>query len=191
MCMYAVNFDVLWLCIAGILIRFACLHEWSARSILTYSSINHMRWLVACAIFSKGLTFFYFVCYSYLAFLFCFFMDNRNAFILKKIYLLKDIRKWVNTIMLNFSGLPPFVGFYPKIVVIAYIVFYGFYIERFLFLFLSLVPLYYYMKIFSVSITGEPSYIKSFIIFFNEQRWIFFSNIIIALITLLILYSIS
>jgi NADH-ubiquinone oxidoreductase chain 2 len=98
--------------------------------LLFFSSISHTRWLIVGILLGQETWLFYFVFYSCILYLFLFETNTSAA---------QEIRKSSSSNMLTFislmslGGIPPLVGFYPKILII---------IQRFL---LTLFLLFFFL----------------------------------------------
>nr|YP_003288837.1 NADH dehydrogenase subunit 2 [Stylochyrus rarior]ACY35974.1 NADH dehydrogenase subunit 2 [Stylochyrus rarior] len=88
----------------------------SLRKLLAYSSITHMAWILFLITNQSMYWTFYFICYSILSVLIYFFMKTHNlSSLFEGLYTLNFNNKiLLMTIFMSISGLPPFLGFYPK-----------------------------------------------------------------------------
>jgi len=141
------------------------LNQTSIRKILTYSSINHTGWILIALTTRENLWLVYFTIYSILAltvvsairlsgvsFINQTIMTNKEATLIKFI---------IFTSLLSLGGLPPFLGFLPKWIVIQAIITNNIAPLATVVVVTSLITLYYYLKI---------SY-SSFIILNTEPKW--------------------
>nr|AQP28839.1 NADH dehydrogenase subunit 2 [Microcerotermes sp. COL2012-T09] len=141
------------------------LNQTSMRKILTYSSINHTGWMLIALITSENLWLVYFMIYSTLAltvvsaiklsgtsFINQTMMTNKNTTLMKFMMF---------TSLLSLGGLPPFLGFLPKWIVIQAMITNDMAPLATIVVVTSLVTLYYYLKI---------SY-SSFMILNMEPKW--------------------
>ena len=127
------------------------LNQRQLRMIMAYSSIGHLGWIF-CSIYYS---FFIFI-YYYLIYIFI----NFRVIILLIIYPLKtnniNTFNYIPTYYLFFlcfsfislAGLPPFLGFYSKLLVIFYIVNFNQNLYCFFLITGSLINLFYYLSIF-------------------------------------------
>nr|YP_009350858.1 NADH dehydrogenase subunit 2 [Pseudacanthotermes militaris]AQP27962.1 NADH dehydrogenase subunit 2 [Pseudacanthotermes militaris] len=141
------------------------LNQTSMRKILTYSSINHTGWMLTALAISENLWVVYFMIYSTLAltvvsaiklsgvsFINQTMMTNKEAVLMKFMMF---------TSLLSLGGLPPFLGFLPKWIVIQAMVANSLAPLATIVVVTSLITLYYYLKI---------SY-SSFMILNTEPKW--------------------
>nr|AQP28657.1 NADH dehydrogenase subunit 2 [Nasutitermes sp. 3 TB-2017]AQP29847.1 NADH dehydrogenase subunit 2 [Nasutitermes sp. 4 TB-2017] len=163
------------------------LNQTSMRKILTYSSINHTGWMLIALITSENLWMMYFVIYSTLALTVVSAIQlsgvsfiNQTMLTNKETTLMKFM---MFTSLLSLGGLPPFLGFLPKWIVIQAMITNNMAPLATIVVVTSLITLYYYLKI---------SY-SSFMILNVEPKWNFKShkNEMMKNLTAVILSSIS
>jgi len=163
------------------------LNQTSIRKILTYSSINHTGWILIALITRESIWIIYYVIYSILALTVVSAIKlsgvsfiNQTIITNKEITLIKFI---LFTSLLSLGGLPPFLGFLPKWIVIQAIITNNIAPLATVVVVTSLITLYYYLKI---------SYSR-FLILRTEPKWNlkFQKNKLIKIIGVIILSSIS
>lgn len=163
------------------------LNQNSIRKILTYSSINHTGWILIALAASENLWLTYFIIYSTLTLaavsaikLSGVSFINQTIITNKETALTKFI---IFTSLLSLGGLPPFLGFLPKWIVIQAMVINNIIPLATIVVLTSLITLYYYLKI---------SYSR-FLILNAEPKWNLKTNKnkITVNISALILSSIS
>uniref|UniRef100_UPI003002B841 NADH dehydrogenase subunit 2 n=1 Tax=Theopompa maculosa TaxID=2909580 RepID=UPI003002B841 len=123
----------------------------SIRKILSFSSINHIGWMLAALMMGPNFWILYFIVYMInLITLIPMFSFNNLTFITQTFTSLNymKISKIILFIsLLSLGGLPPFLGFFPKWMII-YVLIQNFTIPTCLILiFSSLITLFYYMRI--------------------------------------------
>nr|YP_009351443.1 NADH dehydrogenase subunit 2 [Acidnotermes praus]AQP29615.1 NADH dehydrogenase subunit 2 [Acidnotermes praus] len=141
------------------------LNQTSMRKILTYSSINHTGWMLIALTTSENLWMMYFVIYSTLALTVVSAIKlsgvsfiNQTMMTNKETALMKFM---MFTSLLSLGGLPPFLGFLPKWIVIQAMIMNNMSPLAVIVVVTSLITLYYYLKI---------SY-SSFMILNTEPKW--------------------
>nr|QXT44323.1 NADH dehydrogenase subunit 2 [Hoplognathotermes subterraneus] len=141
------------------------LNQTSMRKILTYSSINHTGWMMIALTTSENLWMVYFVIYSTLALTVVSAIKlsgvsfiNQTMMTNKETTLMKFM---MFTSLLSLGGLPPFLGFLPKWIVIQAMITNNMAPLAAMVVVMSLITLYYYLKI---------SY-SSFLILNTEPKW--------------------
>nr|AQP26512.1 NADH dehydrogenase subunit 2 [Nasutitermes triodiae] len=146
------------------------LNQTSMRKILTYSSINHTGWMLIALTTSENLWMVYFTIYSTLALTVVSAISlsgvsfiNQTMLTNKETTLMKFM---MFTSLLSLGGLPPFLGFLPKWIVIQAMIMNNMAPLATIVVVTSLITLYYYLKI---------SY-SSFMILNTEPKWNFKSH---------------
>nr|AQP29782.1 NADH dehydrogenase subunit 2 [Aciculitermes sp. T3.10f] len=141
------------------------LNQTSMRKILTYSSINHTGWMLIALTTSENLWMVYFAIYSTLALTVVSAIKlsgvsfiNQTMMTNKETTLMKFM---MFTSLLSLGGLPPFLGFLPKWIVIQAMITNNMAPLATIVVVTSLITLYYYLKI---------SY-SSFLILNTEPKW--------------------
>lgn len=127
------------------------LNQIRIRKILTYSSINHIRWIIARIFYSISIWFIYFIVYSIISVNIIMILKNFNIFYIKQLFNALNNNKTIKILfILNFlslGGIPPFLGFLPKWLTINYIVENNFYFLRAILIVFTLISLYFYIRI--------------------------------------------
>nr|YP_009351404.1 NADH dehydrogenase subunit 2 [Procapritermes martyni]AQP29514.1 NADH dehydrogenase subunit 2 [Procapritermes martyni] len=141
------------------------LNQTSMRKILTYSSINHTGWMLIALTTSENLWMVYFAIYSTLALTVVSAIKlsgvsfiNQTMMTNKETTLTKFM---MFTSLLSLGGLPPFLGFLPKWIIIQTMITNNMAPLATIVVVTSLITLYYYLKI---------SY-SSFMILNAEPKW--------------------
>jgi NADH-ubiquinone oxidoreductase chain 2 len=141
------------------------LNQTSIRKILTYSSINHTGWILIALTARENLWIVYFIIYSTLALTVVSAIKLSGvSFINQTIITNKEttlMKFMIFTSLLSLGGLPPFLGFLPKWIVIQAIIINNMAPLAVVVVVTSLITLYYYLKI---------SYSR-FIILNTEPKW--------------------
>nr|WCH62802.1 NADH dehydrogenase subunit 2 [Dromaeolus sp. ZM-2022] len=97
---------------------FLSVNQNSLRKILSYSSINHLGWMLSTALFMETIWIIYFSIYSLINMSLMWDLNNLNATTANSLFqqLNSNPKNKMSTIMnwLNLMGIPPFLGFFPK-----------------------------------------------------------------------------
>lgn len=127
------------------------LNQTSLRKILAYSSINHLGWIVI--FISINITWYkYLIIYSILIVLLCIILSENNFYFINQINSSSSsiIEKYsFYIILLRIGGLPPFIGFLPKWIVIQRIIKTNLYLILVIIIIFSLITLFYYLRLVS------------------------------------------
>nr|QHN56417.1 NADH dehydrogenase subunit 2 [Dohrniphora cornuta] len=98
------------------------LNQTSLRKIMAYSSINHLGWMSSAMILNKMIWMNYFLFYSFLSFTLIFYFNFNKLFYMNQLYSIFNYSNEMKIILfmnfLSLGGLPPFLGFFPKWMVI-------------------------------------------------------------------------
>nr|UDD86599.1 NADH dehydrogenase subunit 2 [Cryptocercus sp. 3 ZQW-2021c] len=141
------------------------LNQLSIRKILTYSSINHTGWMLAAMMINENMWIMYFTIYSALTTTIVMIIKPFNtSFINQTLLMNKEmntLKFMMFTTLLSMGGLPPFMGFLPKWIVIQMMIINNMNIIMTTMVMMSLMTLYFYLRI---------SY-SSFMLLHIEPKW--------------------
>nr|AXS65981.1 NADH dehydrogenase subunit 2 [Curculionoidea sp. 6 KM-2017]AXS65991.1 NADH dehydrogenase subunit 2 [Curculionoidea sp. 5 KM-2017] len=164
------------------------LNQTCIRKIMAYSSINHVSWMIASIITSLNTWTYYFIIYSLINYNIMSILNMHNIFYINQMNkLFSQNKKMKFFFMMNFlslGGLPPFLGFLPKWISIHMLIKNNFLALSLLLIILSLISLYFYIRITLTSLTFNKS--ESIMKFFKITK---FMNLLINFIALLSLFS--
>lgn len=152
------------------------LNQTSLRKLIAYSSINHLRWIIARILNNETTWKIYFIFYSFLSFAIIFIFKNFKIYNLNQIFSLTTINKFIKLFitlpLLSLGGLPPFLGFFPKWIVIELLIFSKLYWLIFILINFSLITLYFYIRIcYSAFILNfNKINFNTRFFFFNENK---------------------
>lgn len=152
------------------------------------SSVSHIGWVMIASLRSEFISLFYIAFYFLISFFIILFFYKKNFSNIEEIYLEITKRKLILIIILFFSlrGLPPFIGFLPKIYILIYFMYINWEIVFFLVLF-SVLALFCYIKIIYSYIFIYFWKIKK-IIFLNVYYNYFFFEILFFIINFYFLF---
>nr|YP_010613972.1 NADH dehydrogenase subunit 2 [Athyma orientalis]WAS08718.1 NADH dehydrogenase subunit 2 [Athyma orientalis] len=158
-------------------------NQTSLRKLMAFSSINNLGWMMSSMIISENLWLIYFIFYSIFTFIMCFLFYIINTFFISQLFFfnmnfLIKISIMIN--LLSLGGLPPFLGFFPKWLVINYLLNNNFFIISFMFVMSSLILLFVYIRVIYSSLLFFSFKLKWFKIFIknNSLILIYFFNFI-------------
>jgi len=142
------------------------LNQTSIRKIIAFSSISHLGWILRSIIINENLWILYFILYRYLSLVLVYFFNLFKIFQLNQLFNLFfnfKINKFLWIInFLSLGGLPPFLGFFPKWLIIQYLIMNNYLFITILMVIITLITLYFYIRI---------SY-SAFIINYYENNWV-------------------
>nr|AYQ18932.1 NADH dehydrogenase subunit 2 [Discolomatidae sp. 4 ACP-2013] len=153
----SINFISIIIIISAIIGSVMSLNQLSMRKILTYSSISHMSWMMSSIMMNKFIWMNYFIIYSFMIINLISILKLFNIFYLNQLLNLSNLNiKFKILFMFNFfslGGMPPFIGFFPKWMVINQLIFNKFYLMPFILIIFSLITLYMYIRLTFNSLT--------------------------------------
>nr|YP_007316753.1 NADH dehydrogenase subunit 2 [Choristoneura longicellana]ADQ63995.1 NADH dehydrogenase subunit 2 [Choristoneura longicellana] len=126
------------------------LNQTSLRKLLAFSSINNLGWMLSSIMISENLWMFYFMFYSFLNSIMCFLFFLLNIYFINQLFIINLNNMIKLSLMINLlslGGLPPFIGFFPKWMMINFMLKNKFFIMTFIFIMMSLIMLLYYIRI--------------------------------------------
>lgn len=144
------------------------LTQTNLRKILTYSSINHIRWIIRSILLIESIWFYYLVVYSLILSNLILILNKFNIFHIKQFFFLcrkNSLNLYLYSInFLSIGGLPPFIGFFPKWLIIQNIINENFIFLAYLIIILTLITLFYYIRIIFSTLTlniNEVNFLKN------------------------------
>nr|YP_010160594.1 NADH dehydrogenase subunit 2 [Theretra oldenlandiae]QRH17784.1 NADH dehydrogenase subunit 2 [Theretra oldenlandiae] len=149
---YYLNFNFLYfIIIMNVMIgAIGGLNQTSLRKLMAFSSINNLGWMIFTMLISENLWMFYFMMYSFLISIMFFLFYNLNMFFINQLFINNMNFMIKLNLLINFmslGGLPPFMGFLPKWIVINFLMINKFYLLTFIMVMSSLITIYFYIRI--------------------------------------------
>nr|AMH85578.1 NADH dehydrogenase subunit 2 [Cochliomyia macellaria] len=127
------------------------LNQTSLRKLMAYSSINHLGWMLAAMYNSNLLWMTYFMFYSFLTFCMIFMFNMFKTSHINQLFSLffhsKVMKFFLFFNLLSLGGLPPFLGFFPKWIVIQSLTMNNQYFLLTFMVLMTLITLYFYMRL--------------------------------------------
>nr|QBF01202.1 NADH dehydrogenase subunit 2 [Stegana sp. 1434 JL-2019] len=127
------------------------LNQSSMRKLMAFSSINHLGWMLMALNSNETIWLIYFLMYSFLSFTLTFMFNNFKIFHFNQMFSLFFNSKILKFILLmNFlslGGLPPFLGFLPKWLVIQQLSMENQYFMLMILMMSTLITLFFYLRI--------------------------------------------
>nr|UQJ73538.1 NADH dehydrogenase subunit 2 [Diamesa sp. 4XL] len=145
------------------------LNQTSLRKLMAFSSINHLGWMVAGMMNSENLWMVYFMFYSFLSMAIIFMFNNFKLFNINQMFGLFNSNSIVKFLMflslLSLGGLPPFMGFLPKWLIIESLIGMNMFFLLTLMVTFTLITLFFYLRICYAA----------FLLNHNENNWTYSS----------------
>nr|UKG18871.1 NADH dehydrogenase subunit 2 [Dendrolimus punctatus] len=154
------------------------LNQTSLRKLMAYSSINNLGWMIFAIMISENLWIFYFTTYSFLISIMIFMFYNLNMFFINQLFInnmnsMIKINLFIN--FLSLGGLPPFIGFLPKWIIINFLINNKMFLLSFIFIMMSLIMLFFYIRIIYSSLMFNYIKMKWFKTYF-KNNFLLFTN---------------
>nr|YP_009740550.1 NADH dehydrogenase subunit 2 [Paratonkinacris vittifemoralis]QID03512.1 NADH dehydrogenase subunit 2 [Paratonkinacris vittifemoralis] len=161
------------------------LNQTSLRQLLAYSSISHLGWMISSLMVSENVWELYFAIYSLLSMILVLLFKQMNLFFISQIYSSTNMKTEIKFMMflslLSLGGLPPFLGFLPKWIVMQFMVENNMTIMMTIMVMMTMITLYYYMRIsFSALILSYSENSWSMINPSNKTSFILTVTVIIS-----------
>lgn len=158
------------------------LNQTSLRKLIAYSSINHLSWILARILNNENLWKIYFSLYSFLSFSIIYIFIINKIFNFNQFFSLffknLNLKLILSLNLLSLGGLPPFLGFFPKWLIIEIIIFSNFLLILFFLISFSLITLYFYIRICYTSLIINFNKINFNIFYFSQIKNNFFIYIL-------------
>nr|ALO77296.1 NADH deshydrogenase subunit 2 [Brachinus crepitans] len=144
------NFIIFIILMSTLIGSIGGLNQISIRKIMAYSSINHLGWMISTFLFNEMIWMIYFSVYSFISLTLIYMFNSFKIFYLKQMYTFMNKNLLIKfSLLLNFlslGGLPPFLGFMPKWMIIQYLSNNYMYLLIFMIM-MTLITLYFYLRI--------------------------------------------
>nr|YP_009918961.1 NADH dehydrogenase subunit 2 [Potamophylax latipennis]QMP96541.1 NADH dehydrogenase subunit 2 [Potamophylax latipennis] len=157
------------------------LTQTSLQMILTYSSISHIGWMLMSLMLNLNTWLTYLLIYSMLNFILMVLFKIMNMYTLNQIYSNKNsnfIKYFIMFNLLSLSGLPPFLGFLPKWLVINLMMNDNLILITLIMVMMSLINMYFYIRITYTYFMLNFLEIKFYSTQFNQMNLILISTFI-------------
>nr|YP_010693256.1 NADH dehydrogenase subunit 2 [Bactrocera nigrotibialis]WCB99061.1 NADH dehydrogenase subunit 2 [Bactrocera nigrotibialis] len=127
------------------------LNQTSLRKLMAFSSINHLGWMLAAMQANESMWCIYFSFYTFLSFSLTFMFNNFKMFHINQLFnsfFNSKILKFILFLnLLSLGGLPPFIGFLPKWLVIQLLVLKSQYVLMTIMTVMTLITLFFYLRL--------------------------------------------
>nr|YP_010411299.1 NADH dehydrogenase subunit 2 [Epiverta chelonia]URN72932.1 NADH dehydrogenase subunit 2 [Epiverta chelonia] len=141
-------------------------NQTSVKKILAFSSINHIGWMLSIMMFNQSMWLFYFSFYSFVTIcLISMFKKFSISSILSFFDILnsnKSVKVFFFLNFLSMGGLPPFLGFFPKWMILKIILSHDYFFLAFIMIFFTLIMLFVYIRLLFQALTLKINESKKF-----------------------------
>nr|YP_010414766.1 NADH dehydrogenase subunit 2 [Mocis undata]URT60120.1 NADH dehydrogenase subunit 2 [Mocis undata] len=169
------NFIIIVIMLNAIIGGLGGLNQTSLRKIMAFSSINNLSWMLSAIMISENLWMFYLMLYSFMISIMCFIFNILNMFFINQLFInnmnpLIKINLLIN--FLSLGGLPPFIGFFPKWIIINFLIMNQMYLLTFILIMMSLILLFFYIRIIYSTFMFNYIKMKWFKIFIKNNKFL-------------------
>nr|YP_009412977.1 NADH dehydrogenase subunit 2 [Vaejovis smithi]APW29069.1 NADH dehydrogenase subunit 2 [Vaejovis smithi] len=142
-----VNLMMLMVIVTALVGAFGGFGQYSFKKILAFSSINHIGWMLGGMMYETKVGMIYFLIYVLMSMLIVLTFMSFSIFSLNQMMSVSYFLSVMTLInLLSLGGMPPFLGFFPKWLIIEKIFWVSFFFASIL-IFSSLVSLYFYLRV--------------------------------------------
>nr|YP_009443861.1 NADH dehydrogenase subunit 2 [Amphigerontia montivaga]ATU07082.1 NADH dehydrogenase subunit 2 [Amphigerontia montivaga] len=153
------------------------LNQTSLKKIMAYSSVNHLGWMMTGMMMNKFMLIFYFSAYIMLNYFTLTNLMKLNKMNFNQIFSKPDFYLAVS--LLSLSGLPPFLGFLPKWMIINWTINNNMYMLSVIMIITALITIFFYMRMILNSIIMS-NYTQKWVLS-NYSTYSFMNNIMLML----------
>nr|DAD54568.1 TPA_inf: NADH dehydrogenase subunit 2 [Panstrongylus lignarius] len=139
------------------------LNQTSLRKIMGYSSINHMGWMIACMKFDNEFWIKYLAIYSMIIIMMTTLFNFYSSFFINQVINSSPSmmeKSLIIILFMSLGGLPPFIGFLPKWLVIQSMISSDSVVIMFIMIMSALITLFYYLRLISSTLLISSTSIK-------------------------------
>nr|AKK32518.1 NADH dehydrogenase subunit 2 [Henschiella sp. PJ-2015] len=144
------NYNYIYMIIfSSIISAISGINQTNLLKIMTYSSMNHSSWMLMSMLFESNMWIMYMIIYMIMMFMFCYKMNWYNIYYINQLQMnLMNYNKLIIImLMLSIGGLPPFIGFLPKWMIMQMMINLNMNMMMIIMLMSSLIILFFYMQI--------------------------------------------
>nr|BBE15849.1 NADH dehydrogenase subunit 2 [Eumeta variegata] len=171
---YNFKYLIFIMIISALISAIGGLNQTSLRKLMAFSSINHLSWMIMSMLISENMWIFYFFMYSFLTILMCLMFYCLNSSFINQLFYnnLNNYTKLILIInLLSLGGLPPFLGFLPKWIIINFMILNKNYFLTLILIMSSLIMLIFYIRITYSSFMFNYFKMKFFNMFLKNNNW--------------------
>nr|YP_009927486.1 NADH dehydrogenase subunit 2 [Pseudodendrothrips mori]QFO91088.1 NADH dehydrogenase subunit 2 [Pseudodendrothrips mori] len=127
------------------------LNQFSVRKIMAFSSINHLTFMTISSILSKFILKIYFLMYFFTSFFTFMSLKEFNLNYIFQMFSNLKKQKMINmsfiVLMISLAGVPPFLGFFPKLLIIFKMITFKFLISGMIMIFSNITATFFYLRL--------------------------------------------
>nr|UJI65713.1 NADH dehydrogenase subunit 2 [Glossina brevipalpis] len=145
------NILIISMILSALFGAFGGLNQTSLRKLLAYSSINHLGWMLSSMYMNSMIWMLYFMMYSFISMAMVYMFYSFKLSHLNQLFSIFFFSKEMKFILffnlLSLGGLPPFLGFFPKWLVIQLMILNNQLMILFILMMTTLITLYFYLRL--------------------------------------------
>nr|UJT63714.1 NADH dehydrogenase subunit 2 [Eulithoxenus emeljanovi]UJT63716.1 NADH dehydrogenase subunit 2 [Eulithoxenus emeljanovi] len=127
------------------------LNQSSLRKLMAYSSINHLGWMISAMIVGENMWELYFIVYTFLSLSIVLLFNIHHIYHINQNLLTltnnRTTKSCLFLLLLSLGGLPPFLGFFPKWLIIQTLTEMNYQFIVTIMVIMTLVTLFYYLRL--------------------------------------------
>nr|ARH53844.1 NADH dehydrogenase subunit 2 [Elodes minuta] len=177
----SVNFMMMMIIMSMTVGSIMGLNQTNLKTIMAYSSINHTGWMISAMLLMENIWMTYFIIYCMISLSMMKILKIMNINHLKQLYFSSNKSMLIKfSFIINFlsmGGLPPFLGFLPKLLIIQNLIFIGFKLMAFMMIMLTMITLFFYLRVtFSILMMNFNNFSWKINVKFFNNKIIFVIN---------------
>nr|UIG88103.1 NADH dehydrogenase subunit 2 [Halobates proavus] len=167
------------------------INQTSTKKIMAYSSVNHLGWITTCIIYDNETWMKYLIIYSFMIMILTHSLKSKSINFINQMNMnmkTKTEKMSLIIMMLSLGGLPPFLGFLPKWLVIQSLMNNKCMMTIIILMMTSMITLFYYLRMMTPIIMMN-NYINKWNVKSSNMKIMYMMNLIINMmlpITLII-----
>nr|ACJ69408.1 NADH dehydrogenase subunit 2 [Aphelocheirus ellipsoideus] len=149
------------------------INQTSTRKIMAYSSIAHLGWMLACMTMENEMWMYYLMIYSFITVMISIIFNMKSIFYMNQMtFSSKNMMENITYLILFLSlgGLPPFLGFLPKWIVIQSLMHNQMYLTLTVLVMTTLITLFYYLRMSSTLMMLNSTTNKWNMLSYNKNK---------------------
>nr|AEV56632.1 NADH dehydrogenase subunit 2 [Stenopirates sp. NKU01] len=143
------NFMMIFIMLSTMISSISGINQTNLLKIILYSSINHSSWMMMSLFYENNMWMMYMLIYMLILFMFVNIMKKNNIMFINQMNMNMNLENkiMIMILFLSLSGLPPFIGFLPKWMIIQTMINLKSYLFMLIMLMSSLIIMYFYLQI--------------------------------------------
>nr|UJT63710.1 NADH dehydrogenase subunit 2 [Ptosoproctus lanzhouensis] len=154
------------------------LNQSSLRKLMAYSSINHLGWMISALVVGENMWELYFIVYTFLSLSIVLLFNTHHIFhINQNLMTLSNNRitkSCIFLLLLSLGGLPPFLGFFPKWLIIQTLADMNYQFIVTIMVIMTLVTLFYYLRLTFLAFLFSYTELKLTVVNENTMNFLLF-----------------